>query len=185
MEMLTANDRNITQGTIVDNVPWVNNDYPILGIVISNPCDLNNHKASFITIAGLVDAGETLKNTSEFQSIVDGANEHLELKTKPWDSLKKWINSFIHNKSVCRYFFINPGEIIDADPFLVDFQNLITIPIAEKEYLVSIAQLSTPYAQQMIVHFSSYISRIGVDRIDEDSANLLFDELVSPYNKKK
>jgi hypothetical protein len=180
MSSLVSPNTYITQGTIVDNVPWSLDPAP-LGIVLSNPCDLEWGKASFILIASLVPAQDTLQLSKEFKGKVSSANARFELTRSTWESLNSMIENYVHNKNVTRYFFINPKDVIDAPLLFVDFQNLITIPIENKENLAIIAQLPSPYIEKMIVHFSSYISRIGVDRISDERTKSFIQEIALPY----
>jgi hypothetical protein len=180
MSLLIKPQTYIKQGTIVDGVPWPFDPKP-LGIILSNPCDLELGKASYLLIASLIPAKETLQYSREFINKIDPTN--YTLKQRQWNSLKDIIVNYIHNKNIARYFFINPNNVITAPYLFIDFQHLLSIPIDGKETLISIAQLPSPYAEQMIVHFSSYISRIGVDRINDEKTEEIINEIASPYHR--
>jgi hypothetical protein len=64
----------------------------------------------------------------------------------------------------------------------VDFQFVLSIPIVEIEKLNKIAQLSSPFVEQMIVHFSSYTSRIAVDRCETPQKDEIISKLIEPYS---
>lgn len=182
MSSLINHNNIITQGTVIDNVPWSLDPAP-LGIVLSNPCDLEWGKASFLLVASLISAQDILQLSKEFKSKINTANIRKELTKSNWESLNNMIESYVHNKNVTRYFFINPKNVIDAPLLFVDFQNLITIPIENNIYLTIEAQLPSPHTEKMMIHFSSYISRIGVDRINEESTKVFIQEIASPFSR--
>ena len=62
----------ITQGTIVDGVDWGRGEYNPLSIVISNACDLEHGNSSFLLVAALESAKDTLQNTDEFKQCLYG-----------------------------------------------------------------------------------------------------------------
>jgi hypothetical protein len=68
--------------------------------------------------------------------------------------------------------------------FFVDFQLIISIPIDNASALQKIAQLSSPYVEQMIMHFSSYTSRIATDRMDNPQVEEILTLLSDPYCKE-
>lgn len=177
--LIIPSDFKITQGTVLDNIPW---DYApdLLGIVLSNPCDLQYDKASYFLLAALIPARETIQESKDFIQRVEGVKD-FKLKKKTFDKLPGFMEQFIHNKNIIRYFFIDPSKALSTPPFFVDFQNLITIPISHQKNLKVIAQLPSPHREKMIMHFASYISRIGVERLDKIRTKELVSELVNPY----
>ena len=76
---------------------------------------------------------------------------------------------------------MNHTKVIKAPLFFVDFQHIITIPIDKKDTLETVAKLPSPFREKMIMHFSSYISRIGVDRENMDELDSLITDLADPY----
>ena len=183
MAWLTDQNGKLTQGTVIDNVDWGNGVNP-LSIVMSNPCDLEYGKASFLLVAALIPANNTLQITKEFQNKVTSANANKQLSKGSWKALFDYLASFIHNKNIVRYFTIDPNEIIDSDVLFVDFQLLKSIPISQIEGLNLIAQLPSPFVEKMITHFASYISRIGVDRVSEERQKTMTIEIASPYHSE-
>ena len=184
MSSLIACSANITQGTVVDNVPWRVEPRP-LGIVMSNPCDIEWDKASFILIASLIPAKETIHLSKSFQDKVSSANTQKELKSKTWESLNKMIETYVFNSNITRYFFIDPTDILTAPLFFVDFQHLITVPIDYTDGLEKVAQLPNPHVEKMIMHFASYVSRIGTGRFSSEKTQNFVDMLAHPYAMNK
>lgn len=181
MSWLEANTGMLTQGTVVDGVDWGEGKCNPLSIVLSNPCDLEHEKASFIMLAALIPASDTIQESKEFKEKIASANANCSLVKKKWDSLSNFLESYVLNKNVVRYFFINPKDVIDVPPLLIDFQLIKTIPFNEKNKLDLVAQLPSPFKEKMIVHFSSYISRIGVERSNPFEITSLITNLASPY----
>jgi hypothetical protein len=171
----------IKQGMIVDRIPWSIEGPKPLGIVLSNPCDLEHNKASYLLLAALISAKTTLQLTNEFQEKVKNNNEEHYLKRKSWKSLSEFIKDSIHNKYITRYYFIDPRPIIEDPPFFVDFQFVLSIPIVASNLLDKVAQLSSPFVEQMIMHFAAYTSRIACDRADDSQVERMVTEIAEPY----
>lgn len=171
----------LTQGVVVDNVPFGLNPNP-LGIILSNPCDLEWNKASYILIASLIPAKDTIQSSSEFKQRVLNVTDNKLGKDK-WKKLAAYISQFVHNVNIMRYFFVDPSKVFQAPSFFVDFQHIVTVPISSSNNLDPVGFLPSPHREKMIMHFSSYISRIGVDRVDDSSNDSLIAELAQPYKQ--
>jgi hypothetical protein len=186
MTFVLEPSEQIKQGMIVDQIPWSFAGPGPLGIVLSNPCDLEHDKASYLLIAALIPAKETLQQTKEFQNKIQGVGEdHLLKGNKQWKGLTELIGNFIHNKNIVRYYFIDPRPIIEDPLFLVDFQLVLSIPLSESGMLNKVAQLSSPFVEQMIVHFASYTSRIASDRVADSQAEEIIAKIAEPYHTNK
>jgi len=175
--------KQIKQGMIVDQIPWNFEGPKPLGIILTNPCDLEHNKASFLIIAALVSAKDTLHVSNDFQNRIQGINDEYQLNNKKWESLTVLIENYIHNKNITRYYFIDPRPIIEDIFFFVDFQFIISVPFEKSGMLVKIAQLSSPFVQQMIVHFAGYTSRIAVDRANDVQSQEIISKIADPYRK--
>jgi len=169
----------ITQGTIIGGVGWGEEYGPALSIVLSNACDLEHDKAGFVVVAALIPAAETLASTKEFINKVQGADSNKQLKKKQWESFSAYIEDFIHNKNVGRYYYFNPAPVIDVPPLFVDFQYIQSIHISRFKILVAdaqveaVGQLKHPFVEKMMMHFVGYTGRVPSDR--EDGAQEAFD----------
>jgi len=171
----------LTQGVVVDNIPFGLNPSP-LGIILSNPCDLEWNKASYILIASLIPAKDTIQSSSEFKQKVLNATDN-KLGMDKWKKLVAYLSQFVHNVNIMRYFFVDPSRVFQAPSFFVDFQHIVTVPISYSSNLEPVAFLPSPHREKMIMHFSSYVSRIGVDRIVEGSQESIISELAYPYKQ--
>jgi hypothetical protein len=180
MSVLRPAASRLDQGSVLDGVPW-NLEAAPLGIIISNACDLEHDKAEFVIVAALKPAREIIQASSEFRSKLDGAQGNV-LRRKPWDSLMELLEDLIHNSSVRRYYFLDGREALELDPLLVDFQQLVSVPIAQAKNLPMRAALPSPDREKLVVHFASYTSRIGVDRQPTDRVQNLTELLSEPYH---
>lgn len=179
MANLIASSETIAQGAILHGVEWGLNPNP-LSIVLSNECDIINDKASFIIVAALVSAKETITESKEYKNKIQGITNN-EIGANKWNSIKSFLENYIYNKGVTRYYFIDPSNAIDAPYFLVDFQRIQSIPIEDANMLEVIAQLPSPFKEQMIVQFASYTARIPVDR-QEDTSKII-EDIIAPIKK--
>lgn len=175
----------ITQGSIIDGVDWGLGDENPLSIVLSNACDLEHRKCSFLIVLALLPASETLSNSKEFISKVESADNNKGLGSKAWNSLCEFLKGYIHNKNICRYYFFDPRPELDVEPLVVDFQMIRSVPFAKIGELERLAQLSSPFVEQMVVHFAGYTARIPSDRVDDDEEKKLLAELTCGYKKNQ
>lgn len=186
MQWIVGAKENITQGSIVSGVDWGRGEYnPPLSIVLSNACDFENEKLSFLIVAALVPAKETLMATKEYKSKVGCADEGNGLKKKQWESFVNYLMNFIHNKIVCRYFFFDPQPAIEAPLLLVDFQQLRSLEVNMLDDLVNEGQLDHPHVEKMIAQFVGYTGRIPSDRADSQQEANYLQELRGEYHNFK
>lgn len=175
---------HITQGTIVDGVDWGRGEYNPLSIVMSNACDLEHGNSNFLLVAALESAVDVLQETDEFRGKVKDANDNKELTKNQWKSLGNFLLNYIHNKNVCRHFFFDPRPTIDMDCLVVDFQQVKSIEMDKVASLSLEGQMNHPFVEQMMMRFTSYTSRIPVDRVDSDMENKYINELAQGYKLK-
>ena len=184
MQWVVDAKENITQGSIVCGVDWGRGeDNPVLSIVLSNACDFEHEKLSFLIVAALVPAKETLMATKEYKSKVDSADEEKGLKKKPWDSFVNYLTNFIHNTSVGRYFFFDPNPVIYAPLLLVDFQQVQSLDVDIIDDLTNVGQLDHPHVEKMMAHFVGYTGRVPTDRSDSPEEATYLQELRGDYHK--
>lgn len=170
---------SITQGTVVDNAQWGEDPNP-LSIVLSNACDFENDKLGYVILAALVPANEIIVNSKEFTSKVAGISSCDTISGNRNKSLRKLLENYIYNKTINRYYFLNVATVLDCPPLLIDFQRIQSIESAEIENLTAVAQLDSPYKEEMIMRFVSYTARIPVKREEYDVSFL--NSLIMPYS---
>ena len=164
----------LNQGSVVDKLPWNFNPAP-LGLVLTNECDFDLDKASYVTVAALVNAHDVLHASKEFNDMEAGP-----LSRKQWNGLTKRLKRWIHNTEIRRYFLVD-ASCLELPPLFADFQNLLTVPTRDARRCQVVAELPTPYREKCIMHFASYVSRIPVDRVGTVGEERLVAELARPY----
>lgn len=184
MDWLAKPLDHITQGSIVDGVDWGFDESNPLSIVLSNACDLENGKSSFLMVAALQPAVGVLTNSKEYQNIIQGADENKKLKRKGWESLLNFLTGYIHNKNIGRYYFFDSKPIFDAGLLLVDFQLVKALNMEEREKVSIIAQMISPFVEQMMMHFVSYTARIPSDRVSKEQEVNYIEELTNGFQFK-
>ena len=166
MDMISEALENITQGSIVDGVDFGFGENNPLGIVLSNACDFINDKLGYVLFASLVPAKSVILESKEFKNKVEGIVDHKLGKNK-WGKIKQFLDDYIFNKGVSRYYFINMEPVLESPPLFVDFQHIVSVPYTEIYKLENLAHLNSPYREQMMVQFASYTARIPIDRIND------------------
>jgi hypothetical protein len=160
----------ITQGSIIDGIKWNNGLENYLGIVLSNACDFENaDKLGYIIVSALIPAKETLQFSKQYKDLVKSEN----LSEPQKKALKRFLENYIHNKEVTRYYFIDSEPVFEGGLFLVDFQIVQSVPNKKKDVEV-IAQLKHPFIEQLMMRFVSYTARIPSDRVDEETKKEYF-----------
>lgn len=177
MATLVDFEGRITQGTVVYGVNWGGSGINPLSIVLTNACDFENDKASYLMVAALVPAAETIQASKEYISRIGEITDN-KISNAKWKKVKEWLESYIFNKNVSRYYLISPGQVFESPLLLVDFQCVTSIPISAGMPLDPVAQLPSPYVAQMMVQFASYVARIPVNR--ELDSSIAARELIAP-----
>lgn len=182
MEWVEQPSQNITQGSIISEDKGL---LPTpLSIVLSNACDLEHDKCGFLIMAGMVPAKETISNSKEFQSIVQGAKDNMISKNQ-WKSLSNFLGGYIHNKNICRYYLIDLAPVINIEPLLVDFQWITSIPYDMLSQIDNVAKLKSPFVEQMMMKFVSYTARIPSDRVEQKQEEKILSLLANGYTPKE
>lgn len=171
----------ITQGTIIDGVDWGRGDLNPLSIVLSNACDLEHGKSNFLIVAALDSATDVIQETKEFKGLVKDFEGKTPSKNQR-KALCTFLLNYIHNKNICRFYFFDPRPIIDLGCLIVDFQQVMSVEYHKTSAFSLEGQLNHPFVEQMMMHFTSYTSRIAVDRVNEDMENYYFSELADGYH---
>ncbi len=157
--LVNSEGENFTQGTILYGVDFGYGENNPLCVVLSNACDFEHDKLSFIVLAILDPAKETLRNSKEVCAV---------FKDKEFDALtsgeKKSLHNIyidkIYNKSIGRYYFFDPRPIIDMDPLLVDFQHVYSVDYNKIKKNIDngkikiLGKINHPFVEQMMMQLS-------------------------------
>ena len=174
-------DGVLHQGSVLYGVDW-GAEFNPLSIVLSSECDILNDKASFLIVATLLPAKETLTQSKEYINKAGAAKDDI-LPSKAWKSLCDFLEGYIYNKGITRYYFIDPRDAIDAPYLLADFQHVTSVSIDVARKLDIVAQLPSPFKEQMVVQFASYSARIPVER--DPDVTPITEFLIDPLKKKE
>jgi hypothetical protein len=177
MAALVTSDE-FTQGSVLDDLPWDRSDKP-LGIVLTNPCDLQWEKAAYVVVAALLPARDVIHASNDVRAITDNADEQQALSKTKWATLEKRLEKYVYNADITRFFLIT-AEVLELPPLLIDFQDVLSVPFDEVPKSV-LAVLPSPYREKMIVHYASYVSRIAVDRVEGAELDGITRELAAPF----
>lgn len=170
---------SLDQGFVVYGLPWRVDPPPALGIVLTNTCDFEHDNAQFVIAAALVPARPVIQGSAEFENKVANADKG-ELSKTRWKSVRRLLEDKIFNREIARYFLLDADEL-GMDPLFADFQFLVSVPISWADEMRAVAKLQSPYREQLIVHFASYTSRIGVERPHGDDLSRLHETLADPW----
>lgn len=172
--------KSLTQGGVLDGLHWGRGENEPLGIVLSNACDLEHHKAGFVIVAALVPAAQVLSVSREYRDLVEEASPEKRLTRKRWDALRRLLTTYVHNQEIRRYFYVDASSL-GLEDLLADFQNLHAFSMREVHAATLIAELGSPDREKIIMHFAAYSSRIGVARASDQDVEHAVDRLSSPY----
>lgn len=174
------NSDTLSQGAVLLGVDWGVNPNP-LSIVLTSECDILHEKASYIIVASLISAKEIIRESSDYQDLIQGIGEE-GISNNKWAKINKFLDNYIHNKGISRYYFIDPADAFDSPYLFVDFQHLKSVPFEDISSFEVVAKLPTPFKEQMIVQFASYMARIPVERA-EDTTQII-ESIIAPLKRK-
>lgn len=181
MLWLEESSIELTQGSIIDGVDWGMGEANPLSIVITNACDFAHEKCSFINVLALESAKDVLQATREFKGYIQNANAVSGLTNKQWNSLSHYLESVIYNQNIIRYYFFDTQPVIDLGLVVADFQQVKSIPNEQGMYEI-IGKMRSPFIEQLIMHYASYVSRIPSDRVDDEQRDGYINELAAPFH---
>jgi CheY-like chemotaxis protein len=131
-----------------------------LWLVLTPQCDMATQKVENAILARCVQGIPSwAANVAAFRA--KASNNSVEKSTK---FLEKFLNQ---NLEPSKHFLPPlPGE---AEPVLVNFSNIITMPLDDLNASLEhrIASIATPFLSNIVQRFGSYISRTGQPNIDK------------------
>ena len=127
MDWITPLDNieELTQGTIVGNVNF-GYEEDLVGIVLSNGCDLEHNHASYLIIAALYPASSIISSSREYLGLID-KNGYESSSSRQKTRVKEKLSDYIHHRAINRYYFIFYKESSNTNhPYLI-LDNRISI----------------------------------------------------------
>ncbi len=144
-------------------------------IVLTPACDFEQHKAENVLLASVtplvnhrlykqwVENNVELANVDPALQSKDPKNEFSVAQRKVKEA-RGFVKSLILNKLGGRYKFL-PGTFFLRDS-IVDFQQLLNLPVNESDQYEIICSLDNPYREEIVQLFSNYYGRIGTPDYD-------------------
>ena len=179
MEWVTrTNDLNhLTQGSIVDGVDWDMEDNPV-SIVLSNACDLEHGHTPYLLVAALYPASSIILSSREFNAKTKGKPFN-QLTSGERKDVNRLISDYIHHRTVNRYYFIDCRESDLEMYMMVDFHQIKSIPLENKQGLTLIANLKSPLKEQMMMQYVCHAARIPTDRVDNEIEKSIIEDILN------
>lgn len=171
--------KELTQGCIIDGVDWGMGDSNPLSIIITNACDFEHDKCSFINVLALEPAKEVLQATKEFRGLIQNVADPHVLSKKQTKSIEDYFKKIIYNQNIIRYYFFDTNPVIDLGLVVADFQQVKSI--LPDDEIKCIGKLNSPFIEQLLMHYASYVSRVPSDRVEDNQLNDYIKELADPY----
>ncbi len=169
--MYTSNlPSRIDQSVVLRDIYFYGLDRKEFGFVLTPTptCDFAQDKAELIHLCAMFTAASVIE----------------QLRKTTWEKLapkelKNQIKQFITQRLPRYHFFAPlPGMVV---PLLADFQVITSLPLRELESLEIVAELESPFREQVPARYAAYMGRVGTpDFLAEDAAkwlNFIFDDL--------
>ncbi|HEY0012122.1 MAG TPA: hypothetical protein VGB79_04630 [Allosphingosinicella sp.] len=131
-----------------------------LWIVLTPQCDMATKKVDTVVLARCVPG---IKKWQQNVEAIRAAGTDEERKA-PGEFLRKYVNQ---NISPSQHFL--PALPGDAEPLLVQFGNLRTLPLSElndQRLEDRVASIASPFLANLVQRFGGYMSRMGQPNID-------------------
>lgn len=159
----------IDQGVIIDSVYFYGLDQNHKGFVLTPACDFAQNKAELVQICALLPAPLLIGN----------------LRTTIWSrqnlsNVRGNIKNIIKQK-IPRYHWLSPPSEIST-ALVADFQIITSIPFVELENLPLLAELNSPFREQIPARYSAYMGRVGTPDFNRNTIDGWTDSIVSELN---
>ena len=140
-------------------------------MVMTTACDFEQCKADNVLMAKITPLKEhhLYSEWERQRGIFDNLSEEVKrekVAKKPVNVAMDEVRRLVKGRNGERYKFL-PGTFFIAD-CVVDFQDLIVVPIGDVEGYELICHLDNPYREEMLFLFSKYYGRIGTPDYDDE-----------------
>ncbi|MCU7843287.1 MAG: response regulator [Candidatus Thiodiazotropha sp. (ex Monitilora ramsayi)] len=151
-----------------------------LWMVLTPACDFEQNKAENVLLAQITPLADHMlyKNWQDYARELDGlapGQPSKEIKTST-NKARGEVKSLVKNAKGGRFKFL-PGTFFLPD-CIVDFQQLLNLPIADAVKFEIVCSLDNPYREEVLQLFSSYFGRIGTPDYEFDSIWKNIDESI-------
>lgn len=165
---------HLDQCVILRDIYFYSLDATRLGLVLTPACDIAQSKAVYVQVCALFPAWEfissLLRNDWSNIGALDGKGNLRPLaelsNSKKSDLLGK-IKQLVGQRFPRYHWFAPfPG---DSEPLVGDFQNVTSLPVAEVAKLEVVAELLSPYREQVPARYAAYMGRVGTPDFEDTS----------------
>ncbi len=157
----------IDQCVILRDVYFYGIDESCFGLVLTPTCDFAQNKAEFIQLCALFPAWEFVTSLLHNEwSKFNVPSKKAEVKSKIKDIIKQ---------KLPRYHWFSPLQSL-LPPFIGDFQITTSLTLKDLESQEMIAELESPYREQVPSRYSAYMGRVGTPDFSESDIQTWLDK---------
>lgn len=157
----------LDQGVILKELYFYGSDVSRPGVVVTPTCDIEQGKCDYVQVCALWDAWEVvdglLHGAWSGMKLVQpsGALAAGPLGKDKRSNLEGQIRRLV-TQQFSRYHWLNPPPGTTV-PRIVDFQQLASIGINEVAGSTIVAELRSPYREQLCARYAAYMGRVGTE----------------------
>ncbi len=156
----------LQQGVIAREVYFWSVDRFSLGIALTPACDFEQGKVELVTFCSVLDAVPVLSKLLAKDLADDSGNRSNRVSKNKLGRVKSAIEQVIKRRWL-RFHWLAP--LLDSQtPQLVDFTIVTSLPMSEAADLECIAQLRSPYKEEVSARYSAYLGRVGIPDFTEE-----------------
>lgn len=150
----------IDQSTILRNVYFYGIDELCIGLVLTPTCDFAQNKVELVQVCALIPAWDFIREMLQ----TDWKNFNSDKKIK---DIQGKVKELIRLRFPRYHWFAPlPNTTI---PLIGDFQNVTSLPFLELEKLEIIAELISPYREQVPARYAAYMGRVGTPDFSDNN----------------
>jgi hypothetical protein len=155
----------IDQAVIISDIYFYSIDETLPGVVVTPTCDFANQKCELAHVCAVLDAWQVVA------ALLRGAWSNMGLTQQSGALIapplsagkrKELANQIrqLATQRYPRYHWLSPLPNRTI-PQIVDFQLMASVPIAELQRATVIAELASPYREEVAARYSAYMGRVG------------------------
>lgn len=184
--VLQSPDHSIpTQGDILHPIEYHLFENPVMGIILSPRCDIEQEKVDYLKFAIVIPADGILRQKQEYIDWISNRTpDEISGKdtVKPTGSNKIYrvFKKYIFNQNIGRFYYLIPFE--NYGYLAIDFQAIWTLKQEQITDADVIAQMQTPDREDMLQSYVGYAGRVGTEDLSLDDAHSITQNVVKSIN---
>ena len=167
------------QGVILADLYFYAIDARLDGLVVTPRCDVEQQKADFLTVCAVKDAESTVRSllAGGWSKMLDPEGQLMDSpgRNKMSDLRANLVR--LMRQEIPRFQWLPPYAPRPSS--LADFQLVQSFQHDELQGIDRLAQLGSPYAEQVLARYVAYMGRVGVNDPSEAELTALVEQLVS------